>query len=96
MPSRMKLIGRYGNGLGALFFAALALYALSHGDIVVALFWIMVCALAGFNVYVFEKFTGPASEEERLAADLRAAELRRKLSRLAMDTPETVVRNHGP
>jgi hypothetical protein len=92
----MKLIGRYGNGLGALFFASLALYALSHGDIVVALFWIMVCALAGFNVYVFEKFTGPASEEERLAADLRAAELRRKLSRLAMDTPETVVRNHGP
>ena len=87
MPSRMKMIGRYGNGLGALFFASLALYALSHGDIIVTLFWSVVGALAGFNVYMFEK-VAPLTSDERLGAELRTMELRR--------SPEAVVRNHGP
>ena len=96
MPSRMKLIGRYGNGIGVLFFLSLVVYALRHGDILVALCWTLVCGLACFNVYMFGKAWEPASEEERLHAEVRTADLRRKLSRLAIDTPETVVRNHGP
>lgn len=96
MPSRMKLIARYGNGVGACAFAALVLYALGQGAIVVGLFWALVCCLAAFNLYMFEKISALTSEEERLNAELRKAELRRKMSGLSMDTPETVVRNFGP
>ena len=96
MTPRMKMIARYGNGFGALCFGALVLYALGQGAIVIAVFWALVCALAAFNFYVFRTFNIHASEEERLASELRAAELRRKMLELTMSTPENVVRNHGP
>jgi hypothetical protein len=91
----MKLIGRYGNGIAALFFVSLVLYALRHGDLLVALCWTLVCALACFNVYMFGRAWAPALEEERLQADVHTADLRRTLSSLSRKTPETVARNHG-
>ena len=96
MSPRMKLIARYGNGFGALCFGALVLYALGHGAIVIALFWALVCGLSVFNYYIFKTYQVHSSEEERLASELRTAELRRKMVGLTMNTPETVVRNHGP
>jgi hypothetical protein len=93
--SRMKLIGRYGNGIGALFFLSLALYALRHGDILVALCWMLVCGLACFNICIFEKAAGLTSAQERLNKETRTAQLRRKPSGPGMETPEAVLRNHG-
>lgn len=95
MPPHMKLIARYANGVGACFFAVLALNALVHGAVILGLVWALVSGLIAFNLYMFEKVSTLTSEEERLHSELRAAELRRKLSALSMDTPETVVRNHG-
>ncbi len=83
MPSRMKLIGRYGNGVGAVFFAFLALYALFQGAVIVTMFWLLVAGLAAFNLYVVEKVVLPASEDERFGAVM------------GVDTPETAVRHHG-
>lgn len=83
MPSRMKLIGRYGNGVGAVFFAFLALYALVQGDVIVTMFWILVGGLAAFNLYVVEKVVLPASGEEPFGV------------RMGVNTPETVARHHG-
>ena len=96
MPRRLRMIGRYGNGVGALFFASLVLYALGQGDIVIALFWALVCGLAAFNVYMFEKVAEFAVDDERSnSSDPRPAELRRGLASLAVDTSKTVVRHHG-
>ena len=82
MPSRMKLIGRYSNGLGALLFAILALYALIQGAVIVTMFWLLVAGLAAFNLYVVEKVV-TASGDEQFGG------------RLGVSTPETVVRHHG-
>jgi len=83
MPSRMKTIGRYGNGVGALFFAFLALYALMQGAVIVTLFWLLVAGLAAFNLYVVEKVAVLTSDEDRL------------VSGIVGNTPETVVHHHG-
>lgn len=78
----MKLISRYGNGLGVLLFAILALYALVQGAVIVTMFWLLVAGLAAFNLYVVEK-VAPSSGDEQFGA------------RMGVRTPETVVRHHG-
>ncbi len=82
MPSNMKLIGRFSNGVGALLFIILALDALIHGAVVSTLFWLLVAGLAAFNFYLVEKFMS-ASGDEQFGA------------RMGVSTPETVVRHHG-
>ena len=95
MPPHMKLIARYGNGACACFFAGLVLYALGHGAIVFALFWVLVCGLAAFNFLMFEKVSALTSQEVQFTADLSTAALRPEIAGHSMDSPETVVRNHG-
>lgn len=95
MPSRMKLIGRYGNGAGAVAFGLIFIFALIRGEIVFAFFALLVSGLAGFNIYITEKAAALTAEEEWLKAELRKAELRRRLGALAGETPETVLRHHG-
>ena len=82
MPSNMKLIGRFSNGVGAILFVILALDALIHGALVSTLFWLVVAGLAAFNLYVVEKFVS-ASADERFGANM------------GVRTPESVVRHHG-
>lgn len=95
MPTRIKLIGRYANGVVAALFTILFVYGLGKGELSIALFCGIVAALCGFNLYVMEKAAALLSEEEWLKAELRKAELRRKLVNLTGNTPETVGRNHG-
>lgn len=95
MPSRMKLIGRYGNGVAAGLFAIIFVFALTNGEVGFALLSLLVSGLAGFNIYIAEKAAALTAEEEWLKAELRKAELRRRLGALAGETPETVLRHHG-
>jgi hypothetical protein len=95
MPVRIRLLGRYGNGIAAVLFGLIFVFALTRGELGFALFCLLVSGLAGCNVYITEKAVALTAEEEWLKAELRKAELRRKLGGLAGETPETVVRNHG-
>lgn len=95
MPVRVRLLGRYGNGVAAALFGIIFVFALTRGELGFAFFALLVSCLAGFNVYITEKAAALTAEEEWLKAELRKAELRRKLGGLAGETPETVVRHHG-
>lgn len=95
MPSRIRLVGRYGNGVAAVLFAIIFVFALTQGELGFALLCLLVSALAGCNVYIAEKAAALTAEEEWLKAELRKAELRRRLGVLAGETPETVLRHHG-
>lgn len=83
MPLYLRIIGRYGNGLAAVLLGALGLFGSSRPgavDVLAAL--LALCALALFNLYVIERAARLLSEEEWLKAELRKAELRRKLAAL--------------
>lgn len=95
MPSRIRLVGRYGNGVAAVVFGIIFVFALTRGELGFALLSLLVSALAGCNVYIAEKAAALTAEEEWLKAELRKAELRRRLGVLAGETPETVLRHHG-
>ncbi len=95
MPGRIRLVGRYGNGVAAVLFGVIFVFALTRGELGFALFCLLVSGLAACNVYITEKAAALTAEEEWLKAELRKAELRRRLGALAGETPETVVRHHG-
>ena len=84
MPLHVRIIGRYGNALAAVLLGGLGLFGSSKpdaGGVLAAL--LCLCALALFNLYVVEKAARLLSEEEWLRAELRKAELRRRLAALA-------------
>jgi hypothetical protein len=87
MPGHVRFIGRYGNGLAALFFAFIVFSRSVEGGgavvIIVAFF-----ALCLFNLYVIEKAARLLAEEEWLKAELRKAELRRQIQELDGNGPE--------
>ena len=85
MPPRLRLIGRYGNGALALINAVFVPFAVAEGSFSVALAFLAVAVLGCFNIYVVEKAAAATSEEEWLKAEIRKAELRRKLADLTGD-----------
>lgn len=93
--SYLKFIGRYANGAATVFFVLLFVVLMAKGEPLLALFCGAVAALCGFNVYMAEKAAAVCSEEERLKAEVRKNELRRKLMAQPEHTPETVARNLG-
>lgn len=95
MPPHMKLIARYGNGACACFFAGLGLYALGQGAIFFALFWVLVCGLAAFNYFMFEKVSAQISDQDPPAVEMDMDPVHTEIMGYAPVTPETVVRNHG-
>jgi hypothetical protein len=95
MPPRIRWISRYGNGVAALLFAFLFLFALLNGQFLVASICAVVSALAAFNLYVAETTSAITAEEDWLTAEIRKAELRRRLASFGGQTPETVGRQHG-
>lgn len=80
MPAHVRFIGRYGNGLAALFFAFIVLSQSVEGGAVVII--VALCGLCLFNIYVIEKSARALAEEEWLKAEVRKAELRRQLQEL--------------
>jgi hypothetical protein len=95
MPPRIRYLSRYGNGAVAVLFAIVSILALGKGDLGIALFCAAVTVLCAFNVYVMEKAAALLGEEEWLKAEVRKAELRRKLVGLTEDNPENVGRTYG-
>ena len=96
MPPRIRLIGRYGNGLAAVLFGFFVLFSLVNGRFGLALVCALLAALSAFNVYLTEKAAAMTSEEEWLNAEIRKAELRRKLvATTGTSSPESIGRQHG-
>ena len=95
MPRHMRLIARYGNGASACFFAGLVLYALGHGAVFFALFWVLVCGLAAFNFFMFEKVSDQSSDREQSYVEADTLDIHTEVMGHSPVTPESVVRNHG-
>lgn len=85
MPKHIKIIGRCGNWALTVLSGLLAIMLLTKGQPGGFLFMLLFSALGGFNLYVLEKCIGFFSEEELLQAEVRKAELRRKLADMAAD-----------
>ena len=85
MPPRIRLIGRYGNALAILLFAALTLVGLSRGPEGFAILMLALGALECFNLYALEQAARLLSEEEWLKSEVRKAELRQRLRSLGSD-----------
>ena len=91
MPTHIKLIARYGNGLLTVFFALTSIGLLVKGQVVGFAVLMAFAALGAFNVYVLEKCIRYFSDvelddrlRELLAAEVRKAELRRELATMAV------------
>lgn len=95
MPPHVKLIARYGNAACACFFAGLVLYALGHGAVFFALFWVLVCGLATFNFFMFEKVSAQPSDCDQSTVEVDTDFVYTEMTGHSPLTPETVVRNHG-
>ncbi len=80
MPRRIRLIGRWGNGLLCVVNVLFALFSLRTVPLGVTLGFLAVAALGAFNVYVIEKAASFTAEEEWLKAEVRKAELRHQLA----------------
>lgn len=79
MPTRIRFISRYGNGTAAVLFAILFVTAVIKGSWTIALFCGAIAALCAFNVHLTERAASLFGEEEWLKAEVRKAELRRRL-----------------
>lgn len=98
MPPHIRLIARYGNALLVLSFGIMALAGLQRGQ-GMAMFCIAVAALGVFNIYILERVVRLLSEEEWLAAEVRKAELRKRLAELereAAPPPVVTMQLPGP
>lgn len=82
MPNRIRLTALIANGVLCPVFGFVALYGLSDQEPGVAVFFSLAAATAGFNWHVIRKAARLLSEEEWLQAELRKAELRRRIAEL--------------
>jgi hypothetical protein len=92
------MFGRYGNGIAAVLFGGIFLFALIRGEFGFAVLALLVTSLAVFNLYVAEQsaVSAPAEEPEQWARpERREPDLRTALSRFSGESPEKILRHHG-
>ena len=79
MPTWIRKLSVGGNVFLAILCALAAMGILSKGQTGGFVFLVLIAVLAAFNVHVTTKAARLLSEEEWLAAEVRKAELRKKL-----------------
>lgn len=85
MPDRIRLTALIGNGVICAAFAIMGLASLGKGEPGLWFFFAIVAATSAFNWYVIRKASRLLSEEEWLHAEIRKAELRKRLAELERD-----------